>query len=73
MIRVPSAEQERVRAWWRQRSQFLKTRDMLAGHGRGLLQQFGHCVVPERWWGARIWPKLIIGLDPWLIEMLGTQ
>ena len=41
VVRAPSPEQERRRARWRQRSQLLKTRNMLAGHGRGLLQNFG--------------------------------
>ena len=70
VVRVPSPEQERCRAQWRQRSQLLKTRNVLAGHGRGLLQNFGHYLVPERWWGARIWPKLTAGLDSWIVEML---
>jgi len=51
----------------------LKTRNILAGHGRGLLQTFGHYLVPERWWGARIWPKLTAGLDPWIVEMLDSH
>ena len=73
VVRAPSPEQERRRARWRQRSQLLKTRNMLAGHGRGLLQNFGHYLVAERWWGARSWPKLIAGLDPWIVEMLDAH
>jgi transposase len=70
VVRAPSPEQERRRAQCRQRSQLLKTRNILAGQGRGLLQNFGHYLVPERWWGARTWPKLTAGLDPWIVEML---
>ena len=66
VVRAPSPEQERRRAQWRQRSQFLKTRNMLAGHGRGLFQDFGHYLVAQRWWGVRAWHKLIAGLDPWI-------
>ena len=73
VVRAPSPAQERRRAQWRQRSQLLKTRNMLAGHGRGLLQNFGHYLVAERWWGARSWPKLIAGLDPWIVEMLDSH
>jgi transposase len=73
VVRAPSPEQERRRAQWRQRSQLLKTRNVLAGHGRGLLQNFGHYLVPERWWGARTWPKLTAGLDPWIVEMLDSH
>jgi len=73
IVRAPSPAQERRRAQWRQRSQLLKTRNMLAGHGRGLLQNFGHYLVAERWWGARSWPKLIAGLDPWIVEMLDSH
>ena len=73
VVRAPSPEQERRRAQWRQRSLLLKTRNMLVGHGRGLLQNFGHYLVPERWWGARSWPKLIAGLAPWIVEMLDSH
>ena len=73
VVRAPSPEQERRRAQWRQRSQFLRTRNMLAGHGRGLFQYFGHYLVPQRWWGVRAWPKLIAGLDPWIVEMLDAH
>jgi transposase len=48
VVRAPSPEQERRRAQWRQRSQLLKTRNVLAGHGRGLLPNFGHYLVAER-------------------------
>jgi transposase len=73
VVRAPSPEQERRRAQWRQRSQFLKTRNMLAGHGRGLFQYFGYYLVPQRWWGVRAWHKLIAGLDPWIVEMLDAH
>jgi hypothetical protein len=43
---------------------------MLAGHGRSLLQEHGYFVVPERWWGPRIWPRFLKKLDPWILSML---
>lgn len=70
VVRPPTPEQERRRALWRQRSQLLKVRNMLAGHGRSLLQEHGYLVVPERWWGARIWPRFLKTLDPWILSML---
>ena len=70
IVRTPSIEQERKRALWRQRSQLIKSLNMLAAHGRALLLEHGvHC-LPERWWGQRLWPKLRPKLDPWLIAML---
>jgi hypothetical protein len=39
----------------------------------GALQNFGHYLVPERRWGARSWPKLIAGLDSWIVEMLDSH
>jgi transposase len=38
VVRVPTVEQERRRALWRQRSQVQKTRNMLTGHGRCLMR-----------------------------------
>lgn len=70
IVRVPTPSQERRRALWRQRSQLLKIRNMLSGHGRCLLTEHGLTTVPERWWGPRIWPRLAKTLDPWLISML---
>jgi transposase len=70
VVRVPTVEQERRRALWRQRSQVLKTRNMLTGQGRCLMMENGVTIVPERWWGPRIWPRLSKKLDPWLISML---
>lgn len=70
VVRPPTPEQERRRALWRQRSQLLKVRNMLAGHGRSLLHEHGCFLVPERWWGPRIWPRFCKKLDPWLLSML---
>lgn len=70
LVRVPTPEQERRRALWRQRCQLLKVRNMLTGHGRCLMMEHGLTTVPERWWGPRIWPRLSKRLDPWLIAML---
>jgi len=70
VVRPPTPEQERRRALWRQRSQLHKVRNMLVGHGRSLLQEHGYYIVPDRWWGPRIWARLIKRLDPWIISML---
>ena len=53
VARAPSSAQERRRAQWRQRS-LLKTRNMLAGEGWGLLQNW----CPSARGGARMWSKL---------------
>lgn len=70
VVHPPTPEQERRRALWRQRSQLLKVRNMMVGHGRSLLQEHGYFMVPERWWGPRIWPRFIKKLDPWIFSML---
>ena len=70
VVRVPSLEQERYRALWRQRMQLVKTLNMLNAHGRALLLQHGVLTIPERWWGQRLWPKVRSTLDPWLVTML---
>ena len=70
VVRPPTPEQERRRALWRQRSQLYKVRNMLVGHGRSLLQEHGYFLVPNRWWGPRIWARLLKRLDPWIISML---
>lgn len=70
VVKCPTPDQERRRALWRQRSQLLKVRNIFVGHGRCLLQEHGVYLVPERWWGPRIWPRLQKTLDPWLVAML---
>lgn len=70
VVRVPTIEQERKRALWRQRHQLIKSLNMLVAHGRALLLEHGVYQLPERWWGKRLWPKLMPTLDPWLVTML---
>jgi transposase len=70
VVRVPTREQQRRRALWRQRDQLIKTRNMLAGHGRSYLQENAHYIVPERWWGSRTWPKVKARLEAEVVEML---
>jgi len=70
IVRDLGDERRRRRALGRQRGQLQKSRQMLAGNGRGLMHDFGFYEVPEGWWGKRKWPRLREKLGEWLLEML---
>jgi transposase len=75
IVRDLGDERRRRRALGRQRAQLQKSRQMLAGNGRGLMHDFGFYEVPEGWWGKRKWLKLrdkLLAHDggEWLLDML---
>lgn len=72
-IRVPTLKEQKSRRLCRMRSQLIKVRNIMEGHGRGILFDFDFHQVPQGWWGPRKWPKLraqLLEHDPWLIQML---
>jgi transposase len=65
VVRVPTPEQERRRAWCRQRGMLLKERQRceLRGHGLALTQGVR---APAGWWEPRVWLEFAPALPPWL-------
>lgn len=52
-------EQKRqFRTLGRHREQLVKSRNNLAGCGRGLMNEYGFFDVPKNWWGSRNWVKI---------------
>jgi len=69
VVRVPSEEEEQLRAIHRQREQLVRTRKQLEAHGRSLL--VNHGVEPEkRWWKRRTFAGLEV--PRWLKDLLGN-
>jgi transposase len=68
VVRVPSEEEEQVRALHRQREQLVRTRKQLEAHGRSLMVNHGMEPV-QKWWKARTFGKLDV--PGWLQELLG--
>lgn len=69
LVRVPSAEEEQLRAIHRQREQLVRTRKQLEAHGRSLL--VNHGVEPvNKWWKKRNFAALQV--LPWLQDLLGN-
>jgi len=69
VVRVPTPEQERVRALCRQRAALLKERQRceLRGHGLMLVQGVD---APSGWWEPKVWRELRGALPEWLREHL---
>ena len=69
VIRVPSEQEERLRAVSRQRESLMKQRKRLGTQGRGIALYHGEH-LKWSWWGARNWKKLSDELDDYLLELL---
>ena len=68
VVRVPSQEEEQLRAIHRQREQLVRTRKQLEAHGRSLM--VNHGIEPvQKWWKARTFARLAV--PGWLRAMLG--
>jgi transposase len=67
IVRVPSAEEEQLRALHRQREQLVRTRKQLEAHGRSLMVNHGIEPVPK-WWQGRAFARLEV--PAWLRELL---
>jgi len=69
-VRVPSEEEEQVRALHRQREQLVKVRKVLEAHGRSLM--VNHGIEPvQQWWKRRAFAILVV--LQWIKELLGKS
>jgi transposase len=70
LVRVPSEEEEQLRAIHRQREQLVKTRKRLEAQGRSLM--VNHGVEPvQNWWKPRTFAALAV--PGWMKELLGNS
>jgi transposase len=67
LVRVPSAEEEQLRAIHRQREQLVKARKQLEAQGRSVMVNHGIEPVPQ-WWKRRAFAKLQV--PEWMKELL---
>jgi transposase len=69
LVRVPSEEEEQLRAIHRQREQLVKARKQLEAQGRSLM--VNHGIEPvQQWWKGRAFAKLQV--PAWMKELLGN-
>jgi transposase len=67
LVRVPSEEEEQLRAIHRQREQLVKARKQLEAQGRSLL--VNHGIEPiQRWWKRRAFAALCV--PEWMKQLL---
>src|SRR5207248_129992 len=70
LVRVPTEEEEQVRAIHRQREQLVKARKQLEAQGRSLM--VNHGIEPvKNWWKGRTFAAL--QLPAWMKELLGNS
>ena len=70
LVRVPSEEEEQLRAIHRQREQLVKTRKRLEAQGRSLM--VNHGVEPVKsWWKRRTFAALVV--PEWMKELLSNS
>jgi transposase len=68
LVRVPTEEEEQVRALHRQREQLVRTRKQLEAHGRSLMVNHGMESV-SKWWKKRTYAALEV--PEWMKDLLG--
>src|SRR5882724_3648754 len=70
LVRVPSEEEEQLRAIHRQREQLVKARKRLEAQGRSLM--VNHGIEPlSHWWKARTFAQLQV--SEWMKELLANS
>jgi transposase len=70
LVRVPSEQEEQVRALHRQREQLVKARKVLEAQGRSLM--VNHGIEPvQQWWKQRAFAKLAV--PAWMKELLSNS
>jgi transposase len=69
VVRVPSQEEERLRAIHRQRQQLVKTRKQLEAHGRSLMVNHGLEPV-QQWWKQSAFARLQV--PEWMQKLLSN-
>jgi transposase len=70
VVRVPSPEQERLRAHSRQYDQLVETRKSLAAQGRALVLSQGYGMMSGAWWRPMAYPKWAALLPEWIGSQL---
>jgi len=70
VVRVPTEEEEQLRAIHRQREQLVKTRKRLEAQGRSLMVNHGMEPV-QRWWKPRAFA--VLAVPRWLKELLANS
>jgi len=69
IVRVPSEDEERDRAFTRQRQQIVRERQRLQAMGRSLLASHG-IHVTGKWWTGKTWKLIGEEAPTWVIERL---
>src|SRR3984893_16471041 len=70
LVRVPTPEEEQLRAIHRQREQLVKTRKRLEAQGRSLM--VNHGIEPVKsWWKQRTFAALVV--PAWMKELLNNS
>jgi transposase len=70
LVRVPSEQEEQLRAIHRQREQLVKARKQLEAQGRSLM--VNHGIEPiQQWWKQRAFAKLAV--PAWMKELLANS
>lgn len=70
VVRVPTEEEEQLRAIHRQREQLVKTRKRLEAQGRSLM--VNHGIEPvQRWWKPRAFA--VLAVPKWMKELLNNS
>jgi transposase len=70
LVRVPTPEEEQLRAIHRQREQLVKVRKQLEAQGRSLM--VNHGIEPvQQWWKSRAFTKLTV--PGWMKELLANS
>jgi transposase len=69
IVRVPTEDEERQRAFTRQRGQIVRERQRLQSMGRSLLASHG-IHVTGKWWKGKTWAAIRAEAPEWVIEHL---
>lgn len=70
-IRIPTEAEQRARETTRRRKFLSEQIRCLANRGQGQVAEYCHQKLPHRGWGARLWKKLSVTLDAWILGVLG--
>lgn len=69
IVRVPTVEEEKERAFTRQRQQIVRERQRLQAMGRSLLASHG-IHVTGKWWKGKTWEGIEYEAPEWVIDRL---
>jgi transposase len=70
IVRVPTEQEEQLRAIHRQREQLVKARKQLEAQGRSLM--VNHGIEPvQRWWKSRAFA--VVAVPEWMKQLLGNS